>query len=185
MRILRTMSVLIALVASLLSVGEAAVDSKLKPKPVRAALERRYAEMRNSYFARDSSVVPGLRLAEFFSITPSGDTLDADAARAYTRASFEQVQATRVLEWKLGVIELDGDTAAVEVDQHWVRRQLKRGAVRDVDTRARQRETWIRKAGGWFLWRVDRVRPGVWRVDGKRVDPAKPYDPDAPEYRPR
>lgn len=176
---------LTALAASLLLAGEAAGFSKLKPKPVRAALERRYAEMRNAYFARDSSVILALRLPDFFSIAPSGDTLDSKAVRAYTRASFEQVQSTLALDWKLGVIDLHGDTAAVELEQHWVRRQLKSGAARTVDTRARQRETWIRTGGQWLLWRVDHVRPGVWRVDGKRIDPAKTYDPGAPEYRPR
>jgi len=177
--------VLIALVISLLSVGDVTAYSKIKPKPVRAALERRYAEMRNAYFAHDSSAVLASRLPSFFSITPKGDTLDSDAARAYTRASFEQVQTTLVLDWKLGVIDVHGDTAAVELDQHWVRRQLKGGAVRNVDTRAHQRETWIRKDDQWFLWRIDHVQPGEWRVDGKRIDPSRPYDPNAPEYRPQ
>jgi hypothetical protein len=185
MQSLQPVSLLIVLAASLLAVGDAASFSKIKPKPVRAALERRYAEMRHAYFVRDSSVVLASRLPNFFSITPAGDTLQADAVRAYTRASFEQVQTTRVLEWRLGIIDLHGDTAAVVVDQHWVRRQLKGGAVRDVDTRARQRETWIRKDDQWLLWRIDNVRPGVWRVSGKRIDPSKPYDPSAPEYRPR
>ena len=177
--------VLIALANSALGIGDASAYSKFKPKPVRAALERRYAGMRNSYFARDSSVVLASRLPTFFSITPQGDTLGPEAGRAYTRASFQQVQTTLVLDWKLGVIDLRGDTAAVEVDQHWVRRQLKGGAVRTVDTRARQRETWILEDDQWFLWRVDHIHPGVWRVDGKRIDPSRPYDPSAPEYRPR
>lgn len=185
MRSLKPALALIVLAASLLAAGDATSDSKLKPKPVRAALERRYAELREGYFGRDSSVVLASRLAGFFSITPSGDTLDSEAVRAYTRASFEQVQRTLSLNWKLGVIDVHGDTGAVEVEQHWVRRQLKGGAVRVVNTRARQRETWICRGDQWLLWRVDHVRPGVWRVDGKRIDPSKPYDPDAPEYRPR
>jgi hypothetical protein len=176
---------LVVLVTSLLAVGNATPYPNFKPKPVRAALERRYAEMRNGYFAGDSSVILASRLPDFFSITPKGDTIRSEAARAYTRASFEQVRPTLLLEWKLGVIDLQGDTAAVEVDQHWVRRQLKGGAVRSVDTRARQRETWILGGGQWLLWRVDHVQPGVWRVDGKRIDPSQPYDPNAPEYQPR
>jgi hypothetical protein len=104
-------------------------------------LERRYAELRDGYLARDSSVVLASRLGSFFSITPSGDALDSEAVRAYTRASFEQVQSTLALDWELGVIDLHGDTAAVEIEEHRVRRQFKGGAVRLVDTRARQRET--------------------------------------------
>ena len=169
----------------LLAAGDASAYPKDKSKPVRAALERRYAEMRNAYFAGDSSAIFATRLPEFFSITPNGDTLGAEAVRVYTRASFEQVRSTLALDWELGVIDVHGDTAAAEVDQHWVRRQLKAGAVREVETRAHQRETWIRRDDHWFLWRVDQVRPGVWLVDGKRVDPSRPYDPSAPEYRPQ
>ena len=176
---------LIVLASSLVPIGGAAAVEKYKPKPVRAALERRYEEMRRAYFAGDSSVVLATRLPGCFSISPAGDTLDCDAMRAYIRASFEQVQTTLALDWELGIIDVHGDTAAAEVDQRWVRRQMKRGALRDVDTRANQRETWIRKGEQWFVWRIDHVRPGVWRVDGKRIDPSRPYDPDAPDYRPR
>ena len=104
---------------------------------------------------------------------------------APTRASFAQVRNHARAGLEVGRhIDLHGDTAAVELDQHWKRRQLKGGAVRIVDTRAQQRETWIREHDQWFLWRVDHVRPGEWRVDGKRIDPSKPYDPNALEYRP-
>ena len=184
MRSLPPALLLSALVTSLVA-GEAAAYSKPKPKPVRAALEKRYAGMRDAYFARDSSAVLATRLPDTFSITPAGDTLQAEAIRAYIRASFEQVEATLALDWRLGVIDVHGDTAAVDVDQHWVRRQQKGGAVRHVDTRARQRETWIRKRDQWYVWRIDRIQPGEWRVDGKRVDPSRPYDPEAPEYRPQ
>ena len=57
--------------------------------------------------------------------------------------------------------------------------------MREVDTRAHQRETWIRDAGGWRLWRIDQVVPGAWIVDGKRVDPSQPSDPNAPPFDPR
>jgi len=175
---------LILLVACLLGAVGAKSKPTVKPKPVRAALERRYDQMRRAYFARDSSAVLSTRSNDCFSITPSGDTLTSEAIRTYIRASFVQVDTTLALEWQLGVIDLHGDTATVEVDQHWLRRQLKGGAIRVVDTHAHQRETWIRKNEQWFNWRVDHVRPGAWRVDGKRIDPSKPYDPSAPEYRP-
>ena len=62
MRSLQPVTLLIVLVVSLLTVGDALSYSKIKPKPVRAALERRYAEMRNAYFVRDSSIVLASRL---------------------------------------------------------------------------------------------------------------------------
>jgi hypothetical protein len=187
MRSLQPAIVLTALTISLLEINNAGEPQKHKDKskPVRAALEYRYVEMRAAYLVQDSSIVLANRHPDCFSISPRGDTVDCPAMRAYIRASFEQVENTVALDWKLGVIDVHGDTAAAEVDQHWVRRQLKGGAVRNVDTEAHQRETWIREGNDWFLWRIDHVVPGVWRVDGTRIDPSKPYDPKAPEYRPK
>jgi hypothetical protein len=31
---------------------------------------------------------------------------------------------------------------------------------------------------------VDHVQPGPWIIDGKRIDPSKPYDPKAPAWKP-
>jgi hypothetical protein len=60
--------------------------------------------------------------------------------------------------------------------------QMKAGKLRRVDTSAVQRETWINTPQGWRLKLIDDIHPGAWFVDGKRVDPSKPYDPDAPPY---
>ncbi len=168
----------------LLGAATAHEASKLKSKPVRAALERRYAEMIDAYRRRDPTPVLAMRRADVFSITPSGDTMRAGAVRAYTAAAFAQVETTLALEWSLGTIDVHGDTAAAELDQHWARRQRKAGSSRLVDTRAHQRETWLRAAGEWRLWRVDQVVPGTWIVDGKRIDPSTPYDPAAPPFEP-
>jgi len=176
--------VLLVLGGVLIGAATAREASKLKPKPVRAALERRYAEMIDAYRRRDPAPVLAMRRSDMFSITPSGDTMRTEAIRAYTEAGFAQVETTLVLEWSLGTIDVHGDTAAAELDQHWARRQRKAGAIRLVDTRAHQRETWLRAGGEWRLWRVDHVVPGAWIVDGKRIDPSTPYDPIAPPFEP-
>jgi hypothetical protein len=155
-----------------------------KPKPVRAALEARYAEIVRAYRAGDPAPILAMRSAHFHAVTPSGERWDAERSAAYTRAGFAQVETTLVLTFALGTIDVHRDTAAAEVDQHWVRRQQKAGATRVVDTRAHQRETWLREGDAWRLWRIDLVVPGVWVVDGKRVDPSRPYDPAAPPYAP-
>ena len=157
---------------------------KDKSKPVRKALEARYAEIAEAYRRKSPEVVLAMRTEDFHAIMPSGETWDAGTSAGYTRAGFTQVDSTLALTFGLGVIEAYGDTAAAEIDQHWVRRQQKAGALRSVDTRAHQRETWVLRKGAWFLWRVDHIVPGPWIIDGKRVDPSKPYDPDAPAYEP-
>ena len=53
-----------------------------------------------------------------------------------------------------------------------------------VDTSVRQRETWSHTPQGWRLTCVDNVHDQRRYVDGKRVDPTKPYDPNAPPFEP-
>jgi ketosteroid isomerase-like protein len=157
---------------------------KDKSKPVRKALEARYAEIREAYRVKDPEAVLRLRTEDFHAIMPSGERWDAATSAQYTHAGFAQVDTTLNLTFDIGTIDVQGDTAAAEIDQHWVRRQQKAGARRHVDTRAHQRETWIQRNGAWRLWRVDHVQPGPWIVDGKRIDPSKPYDPKAPPWKP-
>jgi hypothetical protein len=77
-----------------------------------------------------------------------------------------------------------GNEAIAVVHQQFSRMQVKAGQLRKVETEARQRETWVLTQDGWKLKFVDDVHPGAWYVDGKRVDPSKPYDPNAPPYNP-
>jgi len=157
---------------------------KLKPKPVRKALELRYAAISDAYRRKDPDTVLRMRTSDFHAIIPSGEVWDAGRSVQYTRASFAQVETTLALTFEIGTIEVDGDTAAAEIDQHWVRKQQKAGTARHVDTRVHQRETWLHRDGEWLLWRVDQIEPGPWIIDGKRVDPNKPFDPNARAFEP-
>lgn len=170
------------LLVALLSAGASIPRDKDKSKPVRAALNARYAELADAYRRHDMDAVMAMRAPDFFAVQASGARWDRSAVEAYTRAAFAQVETTLVMTNDLDVIDVHGDTADAAVAQHWVRRQQKAGAARLVDTRARQHETWVRKGSSWMLWRVDRVQPGEWIVDGKRIDPSKRYDPDAKPF---
>jgi hypothetical protein len=74
--------------------------------------------------------------------------------------------------------------AVAEVFQEVSRYRELAGKRRKVDTSVVQRETWLKTADGWKLKCVDSVRDQKRYVDGKRVDPTKPYDPDAPPFEP-
>jgi len=162
--------------------GGAGPKLKDKSKPVRTALEARYAELARAWQRRDLDAVLAFKDRQFTSVTPNGQVWDATAAEQATRSAFAAVETTLSQTNDLDTILVRGDTAEAAVRQHWVRRQVKGGAVRLVDTRARQHESWIRRGETWFLFHVDRVKPGPWYVDGKKVDPSKPYDPDAPPF---
>lgn len=74
--------------------------------------------------------------------------------------------------------------AVAEVLQEVSRYRELAGKLRKVDTSVMQRETWAKTPEGWRLKSVDNVRDQKRFVDGKRVDPTKPYNPDDPPYNP-
>ena len=102
----------------------------------------------------------------------------------YSRAGFQQVESNINLSNTIESLDVHGDEAVAVVHQRWSRMQMKAGKLRRVDTEAIQTETWVNTKDGWRLRHIGNVKPGAWYVDGKRIDPSKPYDPDAAEYKP-
>jgi hypothetical protein len=74
--------------------------------------------------------------------------------------------------------------AVAEAFQEAARYRDLAGKRRKVETSVIQRETWAKASDGWKLKSVDNVRDMKRFVDGKRVDPTKPYNPDDPPYNP-
>ena len=151
---------------------------------VRTALEKQYAQQARAYYEDDPTLVKAVRAPEFCAQPPNGPRTTPEEADAYLRASFEQVKQTLHVSFDLEKLTVQGDTAFVLIHQQWRRMQDKGGQLRTVETEARQREWWRTTPEGWRIFFVDDVHPGVWKVDGKRIDPSKPYDPDAPPYEP-
>jgi hypothetical protein len=155
-----------------------------KSKPIRTALEEQYAKTRTAYFEDDPEGVLALHAPNFTAKLPNGKIWSTEESEAYIRAGFEQVKRNLDLSFDIEALTAQGDTAIATIHQHWKREQMKGGQVRTVETEAIQREWWLNTPEGWRLFLVDDVHPGVWKVDGKRIDPSKPYDPDAPEFHP-
>jgi hypothetical protein len=72
----------------------------------------------------------------------------------------------------------------VTVLQQWSRRQASQGKLRLYQTVTVQDETWVFLDSEWKRKLVENLRPGAWLVDLTRVDPTKPYDPEAPPFDP-
>jgi hypothetical protein len=68
--------------------------------------------------------------------------------------------------------------------QEITRTRMIDGQRRRIETSVLQDETWSKGSGGWKLKFVGNVHDQRNFVDGKRVDPTKPYDPKAPPYQP-
>ncbi len=155
-----------------------------KSKSVRQALEAQYAKVAEAQKNKDIEAMRLLRTADFSVKTQNGETWDLEQSLNYSRRGFEQIESVIGLSNTIESLTINGDEAVVVVHQRFSRMQVKGGQLRKVETEARQRETWVNTPDGWKLKLIDDVRPGAWIVDGKRVDPSKPYDPDAPPYNP-
>jgi hypothetical protein len=153
---------------------------------VRKELEAQYKRLAEAHDKQDLKTIVGLKTADFHAIFPDGRVGDSKLMEQYSKQFLESNQPPyniRVTIQKLAVSE-NKLIAVAEVLQEVTRYRELAGKRRKVDTSVAQRETWAKTPGGWKLKSVDNVRDQKRYVDGKRVDPAKPYNPDDPPYNP-
>ena len=155
-----------------------------KSKPVRRALEEQYAKIEEAQRNKDIDALRATRTADFSVDMPNGQKWDLETSLNYSRAGFQQVESNISQANTIESLDVHGDVAVAVIHQRWSRMQMKAGKVRRVDTEAIQTETWVNTKDGWRLKHIGDIKPGAWYVDGKRIDPSKPYDPNAPEFKP-
>lgn len=156
-----------------------------KSKPVRRALEEQYAKIAEAQRNKDIDALRATRTSDFTVDMQNGEKWDLETSLNYSRAGFQQVESNINLSNTIESLDVHGDVAVAIVHQRWSRMQMKAGKVRRVDTEAIQTETWVNTKDGWRLKHISEIKPGAWYVDGKRIDPSKPYDPNAPEFKPQ
>jgi Ni/Co efflux regulator RcnB len=155
-----------------------------KSKPVRRALEAQYAKIAEAQKNKDIDALRSLRTSDFSVKMPNGETWDLETSLNYSKRGFVQVQSIISISNTIETLTVTGDEAVAVVHQQWSRMQTMKGKLRRVETSAIQTETWVNTPDDWKLKHIGDIKPGAWIVDGKRVDPNKPYDPDAPPYSP-
>jgi len=155
-----------------------------KSKPVRQALEEQYARISDAQRWGDIAALRAVRTPDFTVTTANGQTWDLETSLGYSKSGFEQVDSTITISNTIDSLTVNDDQAVAVVHQQWTRMQKMKGKRRRVETSIIQTETWVNTADGWRLKHTGNIRTGVWVVDGKRVDPRRPYDPDAPPYDP-
>lgn len=179
----QSMMFLLALILTLVGAGAAHAQGDAE---VRQALEVQYKKLAEAHDRKDLNTIAALKTLDFHALTPDGRVNDVKMMEQYTRQFIEMnrppfnirntIQKLTVSENKL--------VAVVEVFQEASRQRDFDGKVRKVDTSVLQRETWVKTPDEWKLKSVDNIRDQKRFIDGKRVDPTRPYDPNAPPYNP-
>lgn len=177
---------LLTFIASLMTIGTAPAQTApaQDDAAVRKEIEAQYLKLAEAHDRKDLKAIVGLKTADFHAIFPDGRVGDSKTMEQYSRQFLESNRPPydiRVTIRKLTVSE-NGLIAVAEVLQEATRYRELEGKRRRVDTSVVQRETWAKTPDGWKLKLVDDVHDQKRFVDGKRVDPAKPYDPDAAPY---
>ncbi|HKQ20118.1 MAG TPA: hypothetical protein VJW75_10270 [Candidatus Eisenbacteria bacterium] len=153
---------------------------------VRKELETQYLKLAEAHEKRDLKAIVALKTADFHSIFPDGRVGDAKMMEQYSKQFLETNEPPYNTRFTIRTLTVSENSliAVAEIFQEASRYREMAGKRRKVDTSVLQRETWSKTADGWKLKCVDNVRDQKRFVDGKRVDPTKPYDPDAPPYNP-
>ncbi len=182
---MRTHSILLALAIIVTVIAPASAPAQ-DDADVRKELEDQYRKLADAHVRKDLQAIARLKTQDFHAIFPDGRVGDVKTMEQYTRQFLESNQPPfniRNTIQKLTVSE-NRLIAVVEVFQEASRTRELAGKIRKVDTSVIQRETWSKTPEGWKLKSVDNVRNQKRFVDGKRVDPTKPFDPNAAPYGP-
>ena len=152
---------------------------------VRKELEAQYKKLSEANDRKDLKAVMALRTSDFHTFFTDGRVGDSKLMEQYSKDFFERNQSvhSRFTIQKL-TVSYNKLIAVAEVFQEVTRYQDLAGKRRKVETSVIQREIWAKTAEGWKIKSVDNVRDQKKFVDGKRVDPTKPYNPDDPPYSP-
>lgn len=187
-------SLLLLLLSFALSATACAQSSGVQPcsaAPVRdtanavaRALRTQYARIATAMRREDLDSLAAVYSPDLVVRTPTGETWDYARSLAYSRAGFEQVDSIILISNRIVALRVCGTRATATVLQQWARMQRRGGALTRTETAAVQDETWMNTASGWKRARIEEVVMGVAFIDGKPVDPTRPYDPAAPPYDP-
>ena len=176
-------------VLSLLLAMSASSVAKCRPlenaDPLWSALDQRYKIIELATFQKDAKLLFSVYSPTFEAHQFNGQVWKFDQSAAYSTSAFGRVQTNLSMSNTILNLRLCGaDTLMATVLQQWSRKQIVSGKERLFQTTTVQDETWVRIQDKWLRKLVENERPGAWLVDLKRIDPYRPFDPDAPEFDP-
>jgi hypothetical protein len=153
---------------------------------VRKELEAQYQRLIEAHNKRDLQAIGALKTPDFHAIFPDGKVGDSKVMEQYSKQFLENNEPPYGMKFTIQQLAVSENKliAVAEIFQEVSRYRQFEGQRRRVETSVLQRETWSKTAEGWKLKCVDSVRDQKRFVDGKRVDPTKPYDPNAPPFDP-
>lgn len=176
----------ISLALFLIVVSLNAVVHAQEDADIRKELETQYKKLAEAHDRKDLKAILAVRTSDFHTVLPDGRVTDSKLMEEYSKGFLERNQPPFNFRFTIQKLTVSFNKliAMAEVFQEGSRYQDLAGKRRKVETSVVQREIWAKTSDGWKLKSVDNVRDQKKSVDGKPVDPTKPYHPDDPPYNP-
>lgn len=159
--------------------------SQAELQAIRRAIEGQYAKLAEAVKNKDFEAFQALRTADFSTVNLTGAAQNSEQMAARARLLLEVIQPPiEVSHEILNLNARNAETVVATIRQRFSRMQNIAGKARPIETAVTQDETWVKTPQGWKLKYVENEKDLLRFIDGKRVEPGKPYDPDAPPYNP-
>lgn len=163
----------------------ACATAESREERVKREIRATYDQLEQAFDAMNADKVISFRDPSLITIGPDGRSNNYEQMAEYTRRWFTTNKPPIKVQFKFLSVDVksDDEVAVTNLQEAW-RYQDLAGKRRENHHTVVQTETWRRTPAGWKMVRVDNVHDQKRWIDGKRVDPTKPYDPDAPEFKP-
>lgn len=153
--------------------------------PQLAPMQAHYTRLSQAYAESDPAMIVAYRTDDFYVELPGGARIDRQTAQDVLVAFFQESQPPIEVTTTIQCAAMISDTEAMFiVNQRTGRTSELDDEYRRVENQVTQTDTWRLTENGWRLASVSDIHnPRRW-VDGTEVNPALPYDPNAPAFTP-
>jgi hypothetical protein len=146
-------------------------------------LDGQYARIEQATVANNAKQLFAVYAPDFEAHPFNGEVWSFQQSASYSTAGFDPVKENISISNTILDLQSCGRTTLkATVLEQWSRRQMSLGKLRLYQTTTVQAETWILMEGEKKRKLVENERPGAWLIDLKRIDPTKPYDPEAAPF---
>lgn len=154
--------------------------------PVWRDLDALYGRIAEAVRKKDLDFLFALYTPDFQVKLPNGEISNRDQTLGFLRNVYVPIkETTHTSNIILRLTVCGEDKATATVLQQWYRTQTIAGKLRRVESNAVQDEHWVKTPdSGWKRAIIDEIRDGAGFIDGKRINPKKPLDPELPAYDP-
>lgn len=167
--------------------GVVRVVNKSKPalNAAIAELEIVFAARLQAYLNKDYDTLVSQLSPDYSATRPNGEIVSHGQIKEYIRLNVERFLSVKNQRIDIENMSLNGNEAVIDARQTLSRVQKLGEGTIFVESVVLQTETWVKTADGWKLRNVTNEREQTLTVNGKPIDPGKPYNPNDPPFVPK